>query len=196
MARSHRKPPSPSITTIRIQLTSDLRTKAELRADARRDTSLEMYIIDLIKKDVNAGLPAEDRVRPLVNIKKTSDARRDGSIRKLRKELLDGMFSYMKASDDPGYGYACGYGLKHIDRCAAIIDAYLARLSSKRQPTPEEGLAIVKQTVTKLNKLNNNCGGALIETDQREILCQLIQLALLGAGLRANGDITEQWREW
>ena len=117
-------------------------------------------------------------------------------IRRIRKRLLDGMMSYMKASEDPGYGYTCGYQLKHIDRCAAIIDALHAEVSRRPKPTPERVLQSVKRAVSRLNKLNASCGGALIETDQREDLCQLIFAAAHYAGLNVTEDITEQWREW
>ena len=55
----------------------------------------------------------------------------------------------------------------------------------------------VKTAVVKLNKLNDRCDGSLIETDQREQLCELIITAARGAGLSSDKyDITEEWREW
>jgi hypothetical protein len=54
----------------------------------------------------------------------------------------------------------------------------------------------VKRVVLKLNKLNASCDGALIETDQREDLCELIQTAAKSAGLNSDQDATVSWREW
>ena len=104
--------------------------------------------------------------------------------------------SYMKASEDPGYGYTCGYRLKDIDRCAKIIDAFHNELSAKPKPAPDRVSEVVKQVVVKLNMLNAACGGALIETDQREKLCQLINVVARNAGSKVTEDITEPWREW
>jgi hypothetical protein len=114
----------------------------------------------------------------------------------VRKRLLDTMFSYMKASEDPGYGYACGYQLTHIDRCAAIIDDYIEELSGRRKRKQEEILNVVKKVVVKLNRLNVSCGRALIETDQRENLCRLILMVAQKAGLDTEEDVTERWRGW
>jgi hypothetical protein len=106
------------------------------------------------------------------------------------------MVSYMKATEDPGYGYACGYQMKHIHRCAAIIDAFLAELSTAPKAEPERVFKATERAVTKLNKLNSTCDGALIETDQREDLCKLITSAVKKRGLTTKGDITETWRQW
>ncbi len=54
----------------------------------------------------------------------------------------------------------------------------------------------MRQVVLDLNGLNEESGGGLIETDQREGLCQLILVAALHAGLKTDEDVTEEWREW
>jgi hypothetical protein len=55
----------------------------------------------------------------------------------------------------------------------------------------------VKTAVVKLNRLNEQCYGCLIETDQREQLCELIISAAKRAGLVSTVyDITEEWRDW
>ena len=106
------------------------------------------------------------------------------------------MYSYMKASEEPGFGYACGYTLKHIDRCAAITRDFLETLSALPKGDTANIVAEVKRVIVKLNKLNASCGGALIETDQREDLCLLIQTAAGNAGLEADQDVTAEWRKW
>lgn len=52
-------------------------------------------------------------------------------------------------------------------------------------------------TVLSLNQLNRQAGGSLIETDQREVICQFIITA--GAQRSFNGpneDVSGAWREW
>lgn len=106
------------------------------------------------------------------------------------------MFSHMRASEDPGFGYTCGYTLKHIDRCAAIVREFIDRLSALPKGHTEQILAEVRRVVVKLNKLTASCDSALIETDQREDLCRLIHTAANNAGLRSGHDMTAEWRKW
>jgi hypothetical protein len=45
--------------------------------------------------------------------------------------------------------------------------------------------------------LNEQCDGSMIETDQREQLCELLITAASNAGLVSTQyDITEKWRDW
>jgi hypothetical protein len=50
--------------------------------------------------------------------------------------------------------------------------------------------------ILDLNGLNEQGEFSLIETDQREALCQLILTAATRAGLDTDEDVTEEWREW
>ncbi len=171
---------------LQINLQPRLHSLATRRAGVCGYSNLADYIVALIQADLTK---AGAKLPPRVRVSRES-------ILKIRKRLLDGIMSYMKASENPGYGYTCGYRLKHIDRCAAIINSLQTELSEKPKPTPQRILQSVKRAVLRLNKLNASCGGALIETDQREDLCQLIFVAACAAGLTVTEDITEQWREW
>ena len=61
----------------------------------------------------------------------------------------------------------------------------------------EESLSLVKITVEALNELNESTEFQLIETDQREDICEII---IRGRHLRGyndmEDDITGEWREW
>src|SRR4051812_2185206 len=108
----------------------------------------------------------------------------------IRENLLDGMKSYLEASGD-----GCGYKQPDIDRCAVIVDAYCDEIAKKGMS--QDALRdTVKKTVLQLNALNETCDNELIETDQREALCQLLLTAAQAAGLDTDEDITEEWREW
>ena len=125
-------------------------------------------------------------------------------ILRLRKALLDGMTNYMKyggaaSETDPDFdpNFDAEYTQADIDRCAKIIDEFVAALESAPKGKNEAILKAVKAAVIKLNKLNELCDGFLIETDQREQLCPLIIAAAKRAGLVSTvDDITEEWREW
>jgi hypothetical protein len=123
----------------------------------------------------------------------------------LKKEIIDGMYSFMKyggADDenDPEYDpeYDAGYTQKHIDQCSKIIDEFFSALANIPNLKKNESiLKSVKAAVVKLNKLNDKCDSSIIETDQREQLCELIITAANHAGLESNvDDVTEEWREW
>ena len=105
-----------------------------------------------------------------------------------------------ESETDPDFDpdFDAEYTQVDIDRCAKIIDGFLASLEDIPKGK-EHGsiLKAVKAAVTKLNKLNDRCDGTLIETDQREQLCELIITAAKRAGLVSSVyDITEEWREW
>jgi hypothetical protein len=126
----------------------------------------------------------------------------------LKEDFIKNVTNYMKlggAEDeaDPDYdpGFDAGYTQAEIDRSAKIIDTYLASLANAANVSAarkeDSIMAAVKAAVLDFNKLNAECEQPIIETDQREMLCELIISAALEAGLEPEEyDITEQWREW
>ncbi len=133
-----------------------------------------------------------------------------------KQNVIDSMTGYMKFggaadAEDPDFDpdFDAGYVQANIDSCAEILDSYLEALTEAveghdleddeddGQAFNESILEAVKTVVQALNVLNEQCEGGLIETDQREQLCDLIQTAASEAGLDTEGeDITEEWREW
>jgi hypothetical protein len=93
-------------------------------------------------------------------------------------------------------GDGCSYTEKDIDQCAAVVDAYLAKLAKGSGMSQDSIRDAVKKAVLALNALNEECEGSLIETDQREDLCQLVLMTATQAGLDTDEDISEEWREW
>lgn len=126
-------------------------------------------------------------------------------IQQLKTIFNGGLVSYMEfgAADDkhdPDYDpdFDAGYTQDHIDQCMSLLDTFLATLKN----VPPEGktefiMAAVKHLVLGLNAVNESCDGAMIETDQREQLCEIIITAAKDAGLESDEyDVTEEWREW
>lgn len=113
-----------------------------------------------------------------------------------RAELLDSMTGYMiDCATNSEFG-AC-YTQADIDQCDRILDAFLTALDSESRPAaPEKIGAIVKLAVLALNDLNDECEGNLIETDQREHLCDIFTRAANKTGLDSDEDITQAWRAW
>lgn len=127
-------------------------------------------------------------------------------IRALQRDLIEGMTSYMSGSSDDGdevdpedSGFDAGYTQEHVDRCAEILEVFFDELSQVggTDDRDAEIMEAVKTAVTELNALNEETDGSLIETDQRELLCEIIIASAQEAGLSTQGqDITEEWREW
>ncbi|HEY0587341.1 MAG TPA: hypothetical protein VGD52_14495 [Pseudoduganella sp.] len=106
----------------------------------------------------------------------------------LKDSILEGMRDYVADMEEPYYT------LEKVAECGRILDDFLAAMA--RTQGDAAIMAEVEKTVLALNELNDACGGSLIETGQREDLCDLIERAANQAGLATDEDITEQWREW
>lgn len=101
------------------------------------------------------------------------------------------MTEYMTEADEPGYTDA------DIKKCDGILSAFTDNLQKLGASAAEPAiLKCVQQAVLELNALNESVGGGLIETDQREELCEYILFAAKQSGLKQDGDLTEEWREW
>lgn len=104
------------------------------------------------------------------------------------ERLKSSMLSYMEIAGNP-------YSKDDIEETANILIQYLNQI--EKSNSKEEGMKIVKNTVEKLNKLNEKCNSQLIETDEREQIAEIIILASSDKGYnKYEDDITEEWREW
>ena len=111
-------------------------------------------------------------------------------IDELKSSLVAGMESYLQ-----DVGAECGYTQTDVEACAKIVDSYVVAVS--RAASPETIMDEVRKTVTRLNELNDQAGGGLIETSQREDLCLIINKGAEYAGYEVDSDdLTEEWREW
>lgn len=127
-------------------------------------------------------------------------------IRQLKSELIADMTHYMRFggaedANDPDYDpqFDAGYTQEEIDSCDMLLESFFEEL--RHVPVASKDAAImaaVKTLVLALNSLNEDCDWSLIETDQREMLCEIIIGAARHAGLQSDPDvdITEEWREW
>ncbi|MGD1928940.1 MAG: hypothetical protein ACFB12_08510 [Leptolyngbyaceae cyanobacterium] len=116
-------------------------------------------------------------------------------VTEMRQRLLEGMVSFMEGNDNEP-DFDCDYTQADIDRCAAIVDAYLADIAANTDPDEDQLRFVIKKAVLQLNDLNNRCGGSLIETDEREDLGEIILVAAQECGLTTTEDVTEEWRDW
>jgi hypothetical protein len=109
----------------------------------------------------------------------------------IKARLLEGMTDYIADGEDGLYSK------DDIQKCDDILRDFMKRLGGLEDSAPETTiLHCVKKAVLDLNTLNDSVGGSLIETDQREDLCEYLLLAAQSAGLKREDDVTEEWREW
>lgn len=91
----------------------------------------------------------------------------------------------------------CGYTAKDVEKCRKLIYGYLDALGAMEAADDSAIMQQVKKLVLALNRLNEKTDFALIETDAREALWELIQSSAIERGLKsASDDITEEWRDW
>ncbi len=118
-------------------------------------------------------------------------------IAEVKQRLIDGMIEFIDGDPElPDDDFDCGYTRADVDRCSSIIDAYLSELAANNGAGEAAIILTIKKAVLQLNELNDECGGGLIETDQREDLCELLLVAARQNGLSTTDDVTEEWREW
>ncbi len=109
-------------------------------------------------------------------------------LRQSLHSLTSGMIDYMR-------GGTASYSENDIDRCRTVLVSHAEALEQVKDRAA--ALALVKSTVTQLNVLNRDAGEDLIETDQREEICQFLIKAGAIMGFNSEDeDVTEEWREW
>ena len=120
----------------------------------------------------------------------------------LKLELIEDLGDYMQYGgaedeDDPEYDpdWDAGYTQEHIDACDAALETFFAEMAPATH-NRDAIVAAVRKLVLVLNDINHRCDGCMIETDQREQLCEIVAVAAREAGLETDDDLTEEWREW
>ena len=103
-------------------------------------------------------------------------------------DLKTSMITYMEMSNP-------SYTIIDVDECIKILKSHVDQISKTKSKS--EGMELVKSTVIKLNKLNEKSEYQLIETGEREIICDIIIRAGQEKGYnKLDEDITEEFREW
>ena len=107
------------------------------------------------------------------------------------KNVVASMLDYMSEDEE------CGYTADEVEECKALLNNYLDALKIMNEPSDDEIMQQVKNVVLSLNELNETVDYALIETEQREEIWEIIQTSAIDCGLQEyDDDITEEWREW
>ena len=94
------------------------------------------------------------------------------------------------------------YTSENCDKAQAIFDTLIDKLGELGENgTKSDKEKMFAIAIIALNDLNDETDGALIETGEREDLCELIDEITIKAGLNpedyAVGDgMADEWRDW
>ncbi len=109
----------------------------------------------------------------------------------IAESVVEPMLEFIEEDEEPAYSR------KDVKTCEALLLGYVRALKALKKPSDDEIMAQVKAVVLALNELNETTGGEMIETGEREAICEVIQEAAKLCGLRnIPEDVTEAWREW
>jgi hypothetical protein len=109
--------------------------------------------------------------------------------------------NFFPPKDEPELGGMEQYTQENCDKAQAVFDKLIEELIFVGQSVDEKDkVEIFKRAILSLNKLNDEVDG-LIETGEREDLCELIDQISIAADMNPKnyGDgegIADQWREW
>ncbi len=110
-------------------------------------------------------------------------------MKSLLKSIQYGMLDFIEGDDEPDYTS------EDVRACIALLLEFMFVVESESQ-TIDSAREHVKNLVISLNELNEKCDECLIETDQREEICDFIFKVVSNANIDFSGDITEEWRDW
>ena len=110
--------------------------------------------------------------------------------------------TYFYGNEEEEDGGMEQYTPEICDNAQQIMDNLLERLIRLGEKAPEPAkVGLFKVAVESLNELNDETGGSLIETGEREELCELFDNISVSAGLNPNdyadgAGIADEWRDW
>jgi len=101
------------------------------------------------------------------------------------------MYDFIEDDDEPAYTNG------DVLACDQVLTAFINDVAASEERFNYSWVvAKVEGLVKSLNEMNLKHDNQLIETNQREDLCALIELVVLASGHAYKHDITEAWREW
>lgn len=106
---------------------------------------------------------------------------------------MEDYLEYIEDNQDTNC-FCPGYSHKDIKECGNILDNYIDNLIEANQNI-DKILDYVEKVIINLNDLNEKSNYTIIESEQREYLCDFIQELAIKAGLPfTDKDITKEWR--
>jgi response regulator RpfG family c-di-GMP phosphodiesterase len=110
-------------------------------------------------------------------------------VKSLLKSIQYGMLDFIEGENQPDYTS------DNVTDCITLLLEFMSSMGAEIQ-TVDSTKNHIKYLILSLNELNDDCGQCLIETDQREDICDFIQKVITKANVEFEGDVIEEWREW
>ncbi|WP_027858465.1 hypothetical protein [Marinobacterium jannaschii] len=115
----------------------------------------------------------------------------NAEIEATKKDVLYWMLEFIEDDDEPPYSKS------DVEECGAILSSFIEAVERSDEKADFQWVkSKVKELVLVLNDFNEKHDHTIIETDQRESICDLISQVIVNAGHQVAEDITEEWREW
>jgi len=113
-----------------------------------------------------------------------------------RPPLLEHIRHCMDGEPYPNpYADPFSYSEREVDQCGKILDDYAAAMEAC-DGSAEEIKRLTGEVTGKINRLNEACGGGLIDTWRRDRLCEFINGTAELAGAKPGQDMTYGQRMW
>ena len=107
-----------------------------------------------------------------------------------KEEILYWMLEFIKDNNDPPYTE------QDISECSLMLDHFIKDVAHSAHKSDFDQVKIkVREMVLSLNAFNEKHNHTIIETDQREGICELVDQVIENARHKVIDDITEEWRE-
>lgn len=124
-------------------------------------------------------------------VKSPRESEMNAEIEATKKDVLYWMLEFIEDDDEPPYSKS------DVEECGAILSSFIEAVERSDEKADFQWVkSKVKELVLVLNDFNEKHDHTIIETDQRESICDLISQVIVNAGHQVAEDITEEWREW
>ncbi len=101
----------------------------------------------------------------------------NSEIKEKKSYLLHWMYDFIEDDDEPAYL------VQHVEACDQILTSFINEVAKSQHKSEFSWLsAQIEDLVNKLNALNFKLDHQLIESDQREDICALVELIVRNAG--------------
>lgn len=114
-------------------------------------------------------------------------------IEEKKKYLLHWMYDFIEDDDEPAYQAS---DVEEFDQIISVFIITVLTVDAEKKQNFTWIAGKIECLVKSLNELNNKHDNLLIETNQREDICELIDFVIEESGHSPLDDITKQWREW
>jgi len=113
----------------------------------------------------------------------------ENKVKNLLKTIQYDLLDFIEGEEEPDYTP------EDVTACITSLLEFMSSIESEEQ-TIKSAKHHIKTLVLSLNTLNESCDDCLIDTSQREDICQFIEKVITAAHVEFTGDVTEEWRMW